>query len=65
MKVGLSEDAELYKRNARRPESGMHRAIAAPLPNSHRRIPDSEAQNARKGAPVMDFTYAARAARGR
>jgi hypothetical protein len=61
MKVGLSEDAELYKRNARRPESGA----LAPLSRNARRIPDSEVQSGRKDAPVMDFTYLAEPAHGR
>jgi hypothetical protein len=65
MKVGLSEDAELYKRNPRCPESGMRRAVAVPLRGGRRRILDSEVRNARESTPVMDFTYSAELARGR
>jgi hypothetical protein len=61
MKVGLSEDAELYKRNQAHPESG---ALAS-LSRKPWRIPDSEAKSGRKAAPVMDFTYPAGTARSR
>jgi hypothetical protein len=52
MKVGLSDDVELYKRNIHRPKSSA-RAKSA-------KIPDSGAQIARKPTPVMDSTYLAK-----
>jgi hypothetical protein len=61
MKVGLSEDGELYKRNVRRPAGGALPSLSRNAPQ----IPDSEVQSGRKAAPVMDFTYPAEAANGR
>ncbi|WP_429356717.1 hypothetical protein [Paraburkholderia sp. 32] len=65
MKVGLSEDAELYKRNVRRPARGTGAKLSSrPAKKSQIARPKWPAQT-RERSLLMDSPYAALARRNR